>query len=34
MSLRDDGEYDIREYEYDVMNRVTRDIRLADMEDI
>jgi len=34
MSLRDDGEYDIRKYEYDVMNRVTRDIRLADMEDI
>jgi uncharacterized protein RhaS with RHS repeats len=34
MTLRDDGEYDIREYEYDVMNRVTRDIRLADMEDI
>ena len=33
-SLRAEGVYDIRKFEYDALNRLVKDIRLADTEDI
>ena len=34
VQLRDNGEYDIQRFEYDIMNRITKSIRLVDESDI